>query len=357
MTEAVNNSQANGDYTDKEVILEIDNLKKWFPINQQAILFSKTVAFVKAVNGVSFKIYKGETLGLVGESGCGKSTTAKLIVNLEQPTEGTIKYRDIDIANADHEEMRIYRNNVQMIFQDPYSSLNPRMTVFDIIKEPYEIMNQFGSKHNHPELVRSEEEIKERVLKLLNVVGLETYHALRYPHEFSGGQRQRIGIARSLAVSPEIIIADEPVSALDVSIQAQILNLLREIQRKYNISMIFVAHDLSVVKHVSDRIAVMYLGRICEIADKNTLFKKPLHPYSISLLSAIPRIKVEERKDRIILEGDVPSPINPPSGCVFRTRCYKAQPECSEKIPEPVEIEPGHIVACFYPETDKYPVK
>lgn len=349
MTESVDKSSSTS-VKNGEVLLEVKNLKKWYPVSQQSILFSKTVAFVKAVNSVSFKLHKGETLGLVGESGCGKSTLAKLITLLEEPTEGEITYQGIDVLDASPEELRVYRNSVQMIFQDPYSSLNPRMTVFDIIKEPYDIIENFALKYDYPELIYTENEKKERVLKLLNVVGLETYHALRYPHEFSGGQRQRIGIARTLAVSPEVIIADEPVSALDVSIQAQILNLLKSIQKQYNISMIFVAHDLSVVKHVSDRIIVMYLGRICEIAEKRTLFDKPSHPYTISLLSAIPRINPKLRKDRIVLEGDVPSPINPPSGCVFNTRCYKAQPDCKLSVPEPVEIDPGHFVACFYPE-------
>jgi oligopeptide transport system ATP-binding protein len=340
-----------GNSDGKEAILEVKNLKKWFPVNEQTIIFSRTIAHIKAVNDVSFKLYKGETLGLVGESGCGKTTVAKLIMKLETPTEGDIFYRGNNILDATPREMHHYRSSVQMVFQDPYSSLNPRMTVLDIIKETYDIEEENAKKYKIKDYEPFEEdEKKERVLKLLNVVGLENYHALRYPHEFSGGQRQRIGIARALAVSPEIIVADEPVSALDVSIQAQILNLLKSIQRKFNITYMFVAHDLSVVKHVSDRIAVMYLGKIMEQTDKNELYENPRHPYTISLLSAIPKVNPKKIIQRIVLEGDVPSPINPPPGCVFSSRCYKVQPRCSEETPELEEIEEHHFVACFYPD-------
>ena len=336
--------------TEKEIILSVNDVKKWFPINEQSILFSKTVAFVKAVNGISFDLYKGETLGLVGESGCGKSTLAKLIMGLEEVTEGVIEYRNKNVNTNDELEKRIYKGNVQMIFQDPFSSLNPRMTIYDILKEPYLVQEEIGKKMGIDELIYSEDGIKERIMKLLNVVGLENYHALRYPHEFSGGQRQRVGIARSLAMSPEIIVADEPVSALDVSIQAQILNLLKEIQGHFDLTYLFIAHDLSVVKHVSDRILVMYLGKAMELAPRDVLYEKPSHPYTISLLSAIPRVNPKERKDRIILEGDVPSPISPPSGCVFSSRCYKVQDKCKTEVPEFKQINKEHFVACFYPE-------
>jgi oligopeptide/dipeptide ABC transporter ATP-binding protein len=340
---------SNGDI--KEAILEVKNLKKWFPVDEQTIIFSRTIAHIKAVNDVSLKLYKGETLGLVGESGCGKTTVAKLIMKLETPTEGEIYYRGASILDATPRELHHYRSSVQMVFQDPYSSLNPRMTVLDIIKETYDIEEENAKKYKLKDYVPfTEDEKKERVLKLLNVVGLENYHALRYPHEFSGGQRQRIGIARSLAVSPEIIVADEPVSALDVSIQAQILNLLKSIQRRFNITYMFVAHDLSVVKHVSDRIAVMYLGKIMEQTGKNELYDNPRHPYTISLLSAIPKVNPKKIIQRIVLEGDVPSPINPPPGCVFSSRCYKVQPKCSEEIPELIELSEDHFVACFYPD-------
>ncbi|MHA2252039.1 MAG: ABC transporter ATP-binding protein [Candidatus Kariarchaeaceae archaeon] len=349
---------------DYEYILEIKNLKKFFPVSEQTIIFSRTIAFIQAVNNISFKLIKGETLGLVGESGCGKTTVAKLILKLEKPTSGDIFYRGLSILDATDEDLRNYRTNVQMVFQDPYSSLNPRMTVMDIIKEAFDIQEAAAYKlkiHENKELAEqypklklmvslTEAEKRERVLKLLNVVGLESYHALRYPHEFSGGQRQRIGIARALAVNPEIIVADEPVSALDVSIQAQILNLLKSIQKQFNLTYIFVAHDLSVVKHVSDRIAVMYLGKIMELTDKGTLYRKPMHPYTISLMSAIPRVNPKLHTERIVLEGDVPSPINPPPGCVFSSRCYKAKPDCSEKVPDLIELKSGQYVACLYPE-------
>ena len=347
--ETVKQSNSRDD-NDENAILTVSNVKKWFPVNEQSILFSKTIAFVKAVNGVSFKLYKGETLGLVGESGCGKSTLAKLIMGLEEPTEGQIQYRTKNVNSNDELEKRLYKGNVQMIFQDPFSSLNPRMTIFDILKEPYLVQRNFAKQMGINEINFDDEQIRERILKLLNVVGLENYHALRYPHEFSGGQRQRVGIARSLAMSPEIIVADEPVSALDVSIQAQILNLLKEIQKRFDLTYLFIAHDLSVVKHVSDRIMVMYLGKSMELAPKKILYNSPAHPYTISLLSAIPRVNPDERKDRIILEGDVPSPISPPKGCVFSSRCYKVQDKCKVEIPEFIEIKPEQFVACFYPE-------
>ena len=347
------NILSNGGEKNEKIIkkiLTVKDVKKWFPVNEQSILFSKTVANIKAVNGISFELFKGETLGLVGESGCGKSTLAKLIMGLEKTTEGTIKYRD-KIVNSDNDlEKRIYKSNVQMIFQDPFSSLNPRMTIYDILEEPFLVQREFGMSMNIDKLQYSDDEIREKILKLLNVVGLENYHALRYPHEFSGGQRQRVGIARALAMSPEIIVADEPVSALDVSIQAQILNLLRDIQHKFNLTYLFIAHDLSVVKHVSDRIMVMYLGKSMELAPKEKLYKKPMHPYTISLMSAIPRVNPKERKDRIILDGDVPSPISPPDGCVFSSRCYKVQDKCKSEVPNFEEVDTNHFVACFYPE-------
>ncbi|HXX37669.1 MAG TPA: dipeptide ABC transporter ATP-binding protein [bacterium] len=317
-----------------EILLEVKNLQKHYPVTK-GFIFQRQVGAVRAVDGLAFFIRKGETLGLVGESGCGKTTTGRVILRLQEPTSGQALFEGRDIFKLGKEELRRMRRDMQIIFQDPYSSLNPRMTVGDIIGEPLEIHN----------LARGREKVR-RVQELLEVVGLSPYHANRYPHEFSGGQRQRIGIARALAVNPKLIIADEPVSALDVSIQAQVLNLLQELQKEFGLTYLFIAHDLSVVKHISDRIAVMYLGKIVELATADELFSNPQHPYTEALLSAVPIPNPEMRRERIILPGDVPSPVNPPSGCRFHTRCLYAQPSCSTEEPEFVDIGNGHYVAC-----------
>lgn len=318
----------------QEVLLEVKNLVKHFPI-RQGIIFTKQVGAVQAVDDISFNVHKGETLGLVGESGCGKTTTGRLILRLLEATSGETYFDGKNIPALPKDEMRELRKEMQIIFQDPYGSLNPRMTVGDIIGEPL---------HIH-KLARGPEKEK-RVRELLEVVGLNAFHARRFPHEFSGGQRQRIGIARALAVNPRLIIADEPVSALDVSIQAQVINLLEDLQEEYGLTYLFIAHDLSVVKHISDRVAVMYLGKIVELTGKDELYRNPKHPYTQALLSAIPEADPTIKKERILLRGDVPSPINPPKGCRFHTRCPKAMDICRVEEPEFVDTGDGHFVAC-----------
>lgn len=313
-------------------LVEVKNLRKYFPKNKG--WFGKKNTYVKAVDDISFTIKKGETLGLVGESGCGKSTTGRMIMRLLDATEGKILFEGKDISHLNDDQIRELRKDFQMVFQDPYASLNPRMKVGQIISEPLEV-------HGYPK-----EKRRERVEYLLQVVGLSSYHAERYPHEFSGGQRQRIGIARALAVNPKLIVADEPVSALDVSIQSQILNLLKDLQGEFKLTYLFIAHDLSVVEHISDSVGVMYLGKIVELADKDPLFQNPLHPYTKALLSAVPIPNPRLKRERIILKGDIPSPSNPPSGCTFHTRCPYAMAECKQSIPIMKEVGNGHFVSC-----------
>ncbi|MEM3386914.1 MAG: dipeptide ABC transporter ATP-binding protein [Nitrososphaerales archaeon] len=318
----------------REILVETVDLVKHFPLSSG--LFKRVKGAVKAVDGVSIKVFKGETLGLVGESGCGKSTLGRLIIKLLKPTKGIIKFDGVDITKIPDKEFRPYRRRMQIIFQDPYASLNPRLTVSGIIGEAFKVHR----------LVHSKQEQKERIKGLLETVGLAAEHADRYPHEFSGGQRQRIGIARALAVNPEFIVADEPISALDVSIRAQILNLMVDLQEKFKLTYLFIAHDLSVIKHISDRVAVMYLGRIVELAEKNELFSKPLHPYTQALLSSVPVPDPELRQDRLILKGEVPSPINPPTGCRFHPRCRYAKDVCVNVVPEFREVLKEHYVEC-----------
>jgi oligopeptide transport system ATP-binding protein len=326
--------------TDPNVLMSVRNLEMHFPINQ-GIIFQKQVGAVRAVDGISFDVRKGETLGLVGESGCGKSTTGRTILHLNKATGGKIYFNGQDITNIKGQELKSVRRNMTMIFQDPYASLNPRLTVQNIIAEPMTI-HKIGTA----------KERQERVQELLELVGLSRYYGSRYPHEFSGGQRQRVGIARALAASPSFIVADEPVSALDVSIQAQVVNLMEDLQSQLNLTYLFVAHDLSVVRHISDRVAVMYLGKIVELADRDEIYTKPAHPYTVALLSAvpIPDPKAEKRRKRIILTGDVPSPINPPPACRFHTRCPLAQQICREQEPAFRDIGGGHLAACHFAE-------
>ena len=316
-----------------DVLLKVDNLVKYFPIN--AGLLKKPTKFVKAVDGVSFFIRRGETLGLVGESGCGKTTTGRTILRLHEPTKGSIIFDGVDLRKLKAEQLRKQRKEMSIIFQDPYSSLNPRMTVGEIVGEPLLVhgMNNLAER-------------AKKVRAIFEEVGLAQYHYRRYPHEFSGGQRQRIGIARAIISNPKLIVCDEPVSALDVSIQSQILNLLKEIQQRYGLTYLFIAHNLSVVKHISDRVGVMYLGKMVELTASNELYKHPLHPYTQALLSAIPHANPDIKMERVRLTGDVPSPINPPSGCRFHPRCHVAVDRCKVEDPEWREVRPDHYVAC-----------
>jgi len=316
-----------------EVLMEVQDLSKYFTV--ETSLLGRPISVLKAVDGVSFSIDKGEAFGLVGESGCGKTTLGKILVNLYSPTKGKIIFGGKELTALDEKQRRSYCKDIQMIFQDPYASLNPRMTIGDIIAEPI-IINHLLPKSK----------VEERVIYLLNCVGLARHQRNRYPHEFSGGQRQRVGIARALAVEPKLIVCDEPVSALDVSIQAQVLNLLSDLKSEFGLTYLFIAHSLNVVKHISDRVGVMYLGQLVEIAPKRELYANPLHPYTQALLSAIPIINPEKKKERIILKGDVPSPINPPAGCHFCSRCFKAFEPCKLKAPVLKEISPNHWVSC-----------
>jgi oligopeptide transport system ATP-binding protein len=315
-------------------LVEVRDLRKFFPLRSH--FFSRSKTYVQAVVGVNLDIRRGETLGLVGESGCGKSTLGRLILRLEEPTEGKILFEGEDILQYDAERMRQLRREMQIIFQDPYSSLNPRKTIGSIIGEPL-VIHHIGAKRDR----------EERVRKLMEVVGLRPEHINRYPHEFSGGQRQRIGIARALALNPKLIIADEPVSALDVSIQAQVLNLLEDLQNEFHLTYLFIAHDLSVVEHISDRVAVMHLGRIAESAQSEDLYRQPKHPYTQALLSANPIPDPTLARQRMLLQGEVPSPINPPSGCNFHTRCPHRFEPCDQEVPVIREVEPNHWVACY----------
>ena len=321
-----------------ETILKVEHLKKYFAINVGGP-FARHMASLKAVDDVSFEVGRGETLGLVGETGCGKTTVGRTIVGLYAPTAGTITYCDENLCALSREAMRKVRSKLQMIFQDPYASLNPRMTVGNIIEEPMDIFN-----------IGTMAERRERVQELLRTVGLNPEHTNRFPHEFSGGQRQRIGIARALAMNPEFIVADEPISALDVSIQAQIVNMLEDLQQNLGLTYLFIAHDLAMVKHISDRVLVAYLGKIVEVDESNDIYKHPLHPYTKALLSAvpIPDPRIEMQRQRIVLKGDLPSPVNPPSGCHFRTRCPIAQPICAELEPELRDMGSGHMVSCHF---------
>jgi oligopeptide/dipeptide ABC transporter ATP-binding protein len=321
-----------------EVLLEVTDLVKHFQVSGG--MFDRSAGVVRAIDGVSFSIRRGETLGLVGESGCGKTTTGRCVLQLERPTSGRIVFEGKDLTKLSDAELRAVRRHIQVIFQDPYSSLNPRLTVGDILAEPLKVHGIEPDKTKR----------SARVQELLTQVGLLPQHARRYPHQLSGGQRQRVGIARALAMQPSLIVCDEPVSALDVSIQAQIINLLEDLQSRYGLTYLFIAHDLSVVRHISDRVAVMYLGRIAEIADRKALYEEPLHPYTRALLSAvpIPDPALEARRDHTVLRGEVPSPLRPPSGCVFHTRCPMATERCSAETPALREIRPLHHAACHY---------
>lgn len=331
-------TQSQAQARNGNVLLEVKNLKMHFPVTS-GIIFQRAVAHIKAVDDITFDVRQGETLGLVGESGCGKTTTGRCILQLYRPTSGQITFEGQELTKLTTRQMRVMRRQMQVVFQDPFSSLNPRMTAGNIIGEPLVVHG----------LVKNKGEYKDRVGELLQNVGLNPYMADRFPHEFSGGQRQRIGVARALSVDPKFIVCDEPVSALDVSIQAQVINLLEDLQEQYNLTYLFIAHDLSVVRHISDRVAVMYLGRIVEIADRNDIYLNPLHPYTKALLSAVPIPDpiTDAQRERILLSGEVPSPLNPPSGCVFHPRCPIAIDDCSRVVPDLKEVEPGHWAACI----------
>lgn len=334
--------QQNGQQKNGEALLEVKNLKMHFPIRRG--FFKKTVGYVKAVDGVTFSINRGETFGLVGESGCGKSTTGRCIIRLLDPTEGQVIFHDKDagplhVEALDTEQMRTLRRQMQIMFQDPYSSLNPRLTLKQIVGEPLVINRMYQGKA-----------LEDRVAQLLRSVGLSPEYMNRYPHAFSGGQRQRISLARALALNPEFIVADEPVSALDVSVQAQVLNLVIDLQRQFDLTYLFIAHDMSVIKHISDHVGVMYVGKLVEVAETSELFGNPLHPYTEALLSAIPKPDPRGKGERIVLEGDVPNPANPPSGCYFHPRCPYAKERCVQETPPLREIIPGHFASCHFAE-------
>jgi len=321
--------------TKNDFIVEAKNLKKYFPIKGGVL--KRTVGHVKAVDDITLSIIRGETLGVVGESGSGKSTLGRVILRLMEPTEGQILFENEDISRLSNRQLRPFRKDMQIVFQDPFASLNPKMNVQELIEEPLLVQTSLNKN-----------ERREKAISLLEKVGLRPDSRLKYPHEFSGGQRQRISIARALALNPKFIICDEPVSALDVSIQAQVLNLMADLQDEFNLTYLFIAHDLSVVKHISDRVAVMYLGRIAEIAPKKNLYETPLHPYTEALLSAIPTTDVDDKKETILIEGDIPSPIKPPTGCKFHTRCQYCTDICKKVVPEFEEVTPGHFVACHH---------
>lgn len=323
--------------SEPNVLLKVENVKKWFPVRRG--IFSKVTEYVKAVDGVSLEVHAGHTLGIVGESGCGKSTLARVIMGLIPPTEGTVYFEGQDMTHADRATIHRMRRDIQIIFQDPYASLNPRQRVSSILTEPYKIHH-----------LGTQQQAMDRARELLDLVGLPQDSMRKFPHEFSGGQRQRLCIARALAVNPKLIVCDECVSALDVSIQAQIINLLTRLQKQLGIALIFVSHDLRVVEHISSHVVVMYLGRMVEYADKAQLFAAPAHPYTKALLSAVPQADPTIKKERIILQGDLPSPIHVPSGCPFHPRCFSARPECSQQVPETQELCGGHLCSCLYPE-------